>query len=78
MNNNRGGNNNGGGNNNSGNNAQNGNGGGNNRSNSGNFGSGAIRCGAFFYTTMSRVASRNVNDIHHVPNPTKPDNMERI
>ena len=75
--NNNGGNNNRGGKNNSGGNAQNGNCGGNNRSNMGNFGGSARRHGAFSYMTMDRLATTKVHDIHHVPNPTKPDTMAR-
>ena len=61
-------NNNGEGNNNDENNAHNCNGGGNNISNSGNFGGIYRRRGLFYYTTMDRVKSTRMHDMHHVPN----------
>ena len=60
------------------NNAHNGNGGGNIRYNSGNLGDSTRRCGAFSYMTKFMVATTNVHDMNHVPNPIEPDTMARI
>ena len=60
------------------NNAHNGNGGGNIRYNSGNLGDSTRRCGSFSYMTTFTVATTNVHDMNHVPNPIEPDTMARI
>ena len=36
------------------------------------------RRGEFSYMTTAMVATTNVRDMDHVPNPTKPYNMARI